>query len=295
MNTEQLDRMRWGKGFIAALDQSGGSTPKALRLYGIAEDSYHGEEEMFDLVHAMRTRIMTSPAFTSEHILAAILFEKTMEREVEGKLTADYLWEEKHILPILKVDKGLAPAKNGAQCMKPIPGLDELLERAKERHIFGTKMRSVIKEANEAGIRAVVEQQFELGVRIAEAGLVPILEPEIDIFSADKGESERIMKGYLKEHLAKLDDSIRIMFKLSIPDVDGFYSDIMEDAHVVRVVALSGGYKRDEANEKLARNPGLIASFSRALTQGLNVDQTEQEFNKMLEESIDSIYRASVT
>ena len=295
MNTEQLDRMRWGKGFIAALDQSGGSTPKALRLYGISEDSYHGDEEMFDLVHAMRTRIMTSPAFTSEHILAAILFEKTMEREVEAKLTADYLWEEKHILPILKVDKGLAPAKNGAQCMKPIPGLDELLERAKERHIFGTKMRSVIKEANEAGIRAVVEQQFELGVRIAEAGLVPILEPEIDIFSADKGESERIMKGYLKEHLAKLDDSIRIMFKLSIPDVDGFYSDIMEDAHVVRVVALSGGYKRDEANEKLARNPGLIASFSRALTQGLNVDQTEQEFNKMLEESIDSIYRASVT
>ena len=295
MNTEQLDRMRWGKGFIAALDQSGGSTPKALRLYGISEDSYHGDEEMFDLVHAMRTRIMTSPAFTSEHILAAILFEKTMEREVEGKLTADYLWEEKHILPILKVDKGLAPAKNGAQCMKPIPGLDELLERAKERHIFGTKMRSVIKEANEAGIRAVVEQQFELGVRIAEAGLVPILEPEIDIFSADKGESERIMKGYLKEHLAKLDDSIRIMFKLSIPDVDGFYSDIMEDAHVVRVVALSGGYKRDEANEKLARNPGLIASFSRALTQGLNVDQTEQEFNKMLEDSIDSIYRASVT
>ncbi len=292
---EQLDRMHWGKGFIAALDQSGGSTPKALRLYGISEDSYHGDEEMFDLVHAMRTRIMTSPAFTSEHILAAILFEKTMEREVEGKLTADYLWEEKHILPILKVDKGLAPAKNGAQCMKPIPGLDELLERAKERHIFGTKMRSVIKEANEAGIRAVVEQQFELGVRIAEAGLVPILEPEIDIFSADKGESERIMKGYLKEHLAKLDDSIRIMFKLSIPDVDGFYSDIMEDAHVVRVVALSGGYKRDEANEKLARNPGLIASFSRALTQGLNVDQTEQEFNKMLEESIDSIYRASVT
>lgn len=295
MNTEQLDRMHWGKGFIAALDQSGGSTPKALRLYGISEDSYHGDEEMFDLVHAMRTRIMTSPAFTSEHILAAILFEKTMEREVEGKLTADYLWEEKHILPILKVDKGLAPAKNGAQCMKPIPGLDELLERAKERHIFGTKMRSVIKEANEAGIRAVVEQQFDLGVRIAEAGLVPILEPEIDIFSADKGESERIMKGYLKEHLAKLDDSIRIMFKLSIPDVDGFYSDIMEDAHVVRVVALSGGYKRDEANEKLTRNPGLIASFSRALTQGLNVDQTEQEFNKMLEESIDSIYRASVT
>lgn len=295
MNTEQLDRMRWGKGFIAALDQSGGSTPKALRLYGISEDSYHGDEEMFDLVHAMRARIMTSSAFTSEHILAAILFEKTMEREVEGKLTADYLWEEKHILPILKVDKGLAPAKNGAQCMKPIPGLDELLERAKERHIFGTKMRSVIKEANETGIRAVVEQQFELGVRIAEAGLIPILEPEIDIFSADKGESERIMKGYLKEHLAKLDDSIRIMFKLSIPDVDGFYSDIMEDAHVVRVVALSGGYKRDEANEKLARNPGLIASFSRALTQGLNVDQTEQEFNKMLEESIDSIYRASVT
>lgn len=294
MNTEQVNRMSTGRGFIAALDQSGGSTPKALKLYGISEDSYHGDDEMFDLVHAMRTRIMTSPAFTSEHILAAILFEKTMEREVEGKLTADYLWEEKHILPILKVDKGLAPAESGVQLMKPIPGLDELLERAKERHIFGTKMCSVIKEANEAGIRAVVKQQFELGVQIAKAGLVPILEPEIDIFSVDKAESERIMKGYLKEYLAKLDDSIRIMFKLSIPDVDGFYSDIMEDAHVVRVVALSGGYSRDEANERLARNPGLIASFSRALTQGLNVDQTEEAFNKMLKESIDSIYKASV-
>lgn len=294
MNTEQVNRMSTGRGFIAALDQSGGSTPKALKLYGISEESYHGDDEMFDLVHAMRTRIMTSPAFTSEHILAAILFEKTMEREVEGKLTADYLWEEKHILPILKVDKGLAPAESGVQLMKPIPGLDELLERAKERHIFGTKMRSVIKEANEAGIRAVVKQQFELGVQIAKAGLVPILEPEIDIFSVDKAESERIMKGYLKEYLAKLDDSIRIMFKLSIPDVDGFYSNIMEDAHVVRVVALSGGYSRDEANERLARNPGLIASFSRALTQGLNVDQTEEAFNKMLKESIDSIYKASI-
>lgn len=294
MNTEQVNRMSTGRGFIAALDQSGGSTPKALKLYGISEESYHGDDEMFDLVHAMRTRIMTSPAFTSEHILAAILFEKTMEREVEGKLTADYLWEEKHILPILKVDKGLAPAESGVQLMKPIPGLDELLERAKERHIFGTKMRSVIKEANDAGIRAVVKQQFELGVQIAKAGLVPILEPEIDIFSVDKAESERIMKGYLKEYLAKLDDSIRIMFKLSIPDVDGFYSDIMEDAHVVRVVALSGGYSRDEANERLARNPGLIASFSRALTQGLNVDQTEEAFNKMLKESIDSIYKASI-
>lgn len=247
MNTEQVNRMSTGRGFIAALDQSGGSTPKALKLYGISEDSYHGDDEMFDLVHAMRTRIMTSPAFTSEHILAAILFEKTMEREVEGKLTADYLWEEKHILPILKVDKGLAPAESGVQLMKLIPGLDELLERAKKRHIFGTKMRSVIKEANEAGIRAVVKQQFELGVQIAKAGLVPILEPEIDIFSVDKAESERIMKGYLKEHLEKLDDSIRIMFKLSIPDVDGFYSEIMEDAHVVRVVALSGGYSREEA------------------------------------------------
>lgn len=294
MNTEQVNRMSTGRGFIAALDQSGGSTPKALKLYGISEESYHGDDEMFDLVHAMRTRIMTSPAFTSEHILAAILFEKTMEREVEGKLTADYLWEEKHILPILKADKGLAPAESGVQLMKPIPGLDELLERAKERHIFGTKMRSVIKEANEAGIRAVVKQQFELGVQIAKAGLVPILEPEIDIFSVDKAESERIMKGYLKEYLAKLDDSIRIMFKLSIPDVDGFYSNIMEDAHVVRVVALSGGYSRDEANERLARNPGLIASFSRALTQGLNVDQTEEAFNKMLKESIDSIYKASI-
>ena len=295
MNTEQVNRMSTGRGFIAALDQSGGSTPKALKLYGISEDSYHGDDEMFDLVHAMRTRIMTSPAFTSEHILAAILFEKTMEREVEGKLTADYLWEEKHILPILKVDKGLAPAESGVQLMKPIPGLDELLERAKERHIFGTKMRSVIKKANPEGIKKIIDQQFELGLRIAGADLVPILEPEIDIYSPDKAECEGIMKEEMKKHLAGLPQDTKIMFKLSIPDKHGFYSDIMEDSHVVRVVALSGGYSRQEANERLSRSPGLIASFSRALSEGLNADQTAGEFDRMLAKSIKEIYEASIT
>ncbi len=294
MMNEQLVRMHTGKGFIAALDQSGGSTPKALKLYGIDESQYHNDDEMFDLVHEMRTRIMTSPAFTSEHILAAILFENTMDRKVEGEYTADYLWLKKGILPILKVDQGLSELAHGVQLMKPIPDLDDLLKRAKERHIFGTKMRSVIKQADEEGIKAIVDQQFEVGLRIYTAGFVPILEPEVDIFSADKEKSEAILKREIKRHLALLEDDVRVMFKLSIPSVDGFYSDLMEDQHVVRVVALSGGYSRDEANERLSRNPGLIASFSRALSQGLNVNQTPAEFDQLLKTSIDSIYKASI-
>lgn len=291
---EQLVRMHTGKGFIAALDQSGGSTPKALKLYGIDESQYHNDNEMFDLVHEMRTRIMTSPAFTSEHILAAILFENTMDRKVEGEYTADYLWLKKGILPILKVDKGLAELAHGVQLMKPIPDLDDLLKRAKERHIFGTKMRSVIKQADEEGIKAIVDQQFEVGLRIYAAGFVPILEPEVDIFAADKEKSEAILKREIKRHLSLLEDDVRVMFKLSIPSADGFYADLMEDEHVVRVVALSGGYSRDEANERLSRNPGLIASFSRALSQGLNVNQTPAEFDQLLKTSIDSIYQASI-
>ncbi|WP_279194031.1 fructose bisphosphate aldolase [Holdemania massiliensis] len=294
MNQEQLNRMHFASGFIAALDQSGGSTPKALRLYGIEEDQYEGEEAMFDLIHQMRTRIITSPAFTSEHILAAILFEMTMDRQIEGQYTADYLWEKKGILPILKVDKGLAQVVNGVQLMKPIPNLKELLERAQDRHIFGTKMRSVIKEANPAGIHAIVAQQFEIGLEIAKAGFVPILEPEVDITIADKEKCELLLKAEIQQHLAKLTEDVRLMFKLSIPTVDGFYSDLMEDPHVVRVVALSGGYSRKEANEKLARNPGLIASFSRALTEGLKAQQTDEEFNTLLKSSIQSIYDASV-
>ena len=288
-------RMHKGKGYIAALDQSGGSTPKALRLYGIAEDAYHNDEEMFDLVHEMRTRIMTCPSFTSEHILAAILFENTMDRKVNGKYTADYLWNQKGILPILKVDKGLAPLEHGVQLMKPMPQLDELLERAKERHIFGTKMRSVIKESNTDGIRAIVEQQFAIGKRICATGLVPILEPEVDINAADKTDCEILLKAEIKKHLALLQDDEIIMFKLTIPSVDGFYSELMEDPHVLRVVALSGGYTRDEANARLARNPGLIASFSRALSQGLSVTQSDEEFEALLKESIQSIYDASIT
>lgn len=295
MNQEQLKIMSGNKGFIAALDQSGGSTPKALKNYGIGEDRYSSDEEMFALVHEMRTRIITSPSFTSEHILAAILFENTMERRIGDKLTADYLWEEKGILPILKVDKGLAGEEEGVRLMKPIPGLDELLVRARERHIFGTKMRSVIKQANPQGIKKIVEQQFEIGLCIWAAGLVPILEPEIDIYSPDKAESEAIMKEEIKKHLAELPEDAKLMFKLSIPDKHGFYSDIMEDPHVVRVVALSGGYSRQEANDRLSRSPGLIASFSRALSEGLNAGQTQGEFDRMLAQSIREIYEASIT
>ncbi len=293
MNQEMFDRMANDPGFIAALDQSGGSTPKALKAYGLDETAWSSEAEMFDLVHAMRTRIIKSPAFTKEHILAAILFEMTMDRTIDGRLTADYLWEEKGIVPILKIDKGLAPLENGVQLMKPIPDLDELLARANERHIFGTKERSVIKEANEEGIRAVVEQQFELGKKVCAAGLVPILEPEVDINCPEKEKAEAFLKKYMKEGLAKLDDE-KIMFKLTIPTEDNFYADIMEDPHVVRVVALSGGYTRAHANELLARNHGLIASFSRALVEGLSAQMSDEVFNEKLAESVQQVYEASI-
>ncbi len=293
MNRTQLERMKNDSGFIAALDQSGGSTPKALEIYGINKDAYADEAEMYQLVHTMRSRIMQSPVFTKERILAAILFEKTMDAKVEGKYTADYLWEAKGIVSIIKVDKGLLDLADGVQLMKPIEDLDALLRRARERNIFGTKMRSVIKEANEAGIKAVVDQQFEIGKVIIAAGFVPILEPEVDIHCPNKKDAEAILKKEIEAHIKALDDSSKIMLKLTIPDMDNFYEEIMESPKVVRIVALSGGYSRKEANEKLARNHKLIASFSRALTEGLKVNQTEDAFNEMLDESIQSIYDAS--
>ena len=295
MNGQQLERMHKGKGFIAALDQSGGSTPKALGLYGIPRDAYHGDEEMFDLIHQMRTRIITSPAFTSDHILGAILFQKTMDREIEGEFAADYLWNRKGILPFLKVDKGLVEEENGVQLMKPIPDLEDVLSHAIERHIFGTKMRSVIKAADPAGIKKIVEQQFEIGLKIAGAGLVPILEPEVDIHIPDKEKAEEILLAEIKSRLSTVPEEVRLMFKLTIPTVVGLYSDLMEDVRVVRIVALSGGYSRKEANEKMAQNPGLIASFSRALTEGLSVKQTQEEFDAMLGQSVLEIYEASVS
>ena len=293
MNLKQLNQMHSAKGFIAALDQSGGSTPKALRLYGVEADQYSNDDEMFDLIHQMRTRIITSPAFTSEHIIASILFEKTMDRKIEGVYSADYLLN-KGILPILKVDKGLAPMENKVQLMKPIPDLDKVLKRAEERHIFGTKMRSVIKGADMKGIHDIVAQQFEIGIQIAKAGFVPILEPEVDISIPDKQASEQMLKKEILTHLAELPDDIHLMFKLTIPSIDGFYSDLMEDPHVVRVVALSGGYSREEANKRLRRNPGLIASFSRAFTEGLKAQQTDEEFNAMLKDSVEAVYDASI-
>lgn len=295
MNTEQANRMRNDKGFIAALDQSGGSTPKALRLYGISEDAYSTEAEMFDLVHQMRTRIMTSPSFTGEKILAAILFENTMDRQVDGVDTAEYLWTRKRIVPILKVDKGLADEVDGAKLMKPMPQLDELLERAKAKGIFGTKMRSFIASANPTGITGVVEQQFEIGRRILAAGLVPIIEPEVDIKAAQKAEAEQIMHDQILAQLDRLPDSAEVMLKLTIPSVDDLFADLIAHPRVMRVVALSGGYSREEANRLLARNHGLIASFSRALTEGLKVTQTDDEFDAVLAESIESIYQASIT
>ena len=294
MNEKQLQQMTSKKGFIAALDQSGGSTPKALRLYGIPEDKYSTDDEMFDLVHEMRTRIIKSPSFTGEKIIGAILFEKTIERKIDDKFTADYLWEEKGIVPFLKVDKGLQPEANGVQLMKDIPTLDELLKKGIEKHIFGTKMRSVIKSANEEGIKAIVAQQFDIAKKILSYGLIPIIEPEVDIHSVDKEKCEEILKKEIFANLDKLDKDQKIMLKLTIPSVEGFYSDVIAHDNVLRVVALSGGYTRADSNEKLAKNPGLIASFSRALTEGLNVDQTQKEFDDLLEESIDCIYQASI-
>ncbi|MCQ6560209.1 fructose bisphosphate aldolase [Paenibacillus mendelii] len=295
MKKEQMDRMHTGEGFIAALDQSGGSTPKALLQYGIKESSYSNDEEMFDLVHQMRSRIVTSPAFDSKHILGAILFENTMNRMIHDQFTADYLWEKKGIVPFLKVDEGLAGLDHGVQLMKPISDLNGLLKRAADKNIFGTKMRSVIKEANPEGIRKVVEQQFDIGKQIVAMGLVPIIEPEVDIHSADKAQSEKMLKEEIVKQLAALDPDAKVMLKLSIPTEDDFYRDLMDDSHIVRVVALSGGYDQREANEKLARNHGLIASFSRALSEGLTAQQTDEEFNAMLSHSIESIYKASIT
>jgi fructose-bisphosphate aldolase class I len=294
MNSEQLERMRNGAGFIAALDQSGGSTPKALRLYGIPEDSWSSEEEMFDLVHAMRTRIMTSPVFTSERILAAILFEMTMDREVEGKPTADYLWDVKGIVPILKVDKGLEAEDHGARLMKPMPQLDALLARARDKHVFGTKMRSVILLPG-AGVAAAAAQQFEVARRIIAADLVPIIEPEIDIHSPEKREAEVELKAALHAGLDTLGPDELVMFKLTPPEEDDFYADLVAHPNVVRVVFLSGGYSREDANDRLARNHGVVASFSRALTEGLSAQQTEEEFDAMLDASIRSIAAASAT
>lgn len=295
MNGQQTEHMCNGKGFIAALDQSGGSTPKALRLYGINDDAYTSEAEMFDLVHQMRERIVTSPSFTGKRILGAILFEKTMDRTFEGQPAADFLWETKHVVPFLKVDKGLLEAADGVQLMKPIPDLDELLGRATAARVFGTKMRSVIKSADPVGIAAIVAQQFEVGQRISAAGLVPILEPEIDIKAPDKAECERILADEIGSHLAADPFDTPIMFKLTIPDIDGFYTPFIEHPLVLRVVALSGGYTRAEANERLARNPGLIASFSRALTEGLTAQQSETEFDAALDASVAAIYAASIT
>ena len=295
MNQKQLERIENGKGFLEALDQSGGSTPKALKTYGIEPSAYSNDDEMFALMHQMRTRVITSPSFTSEHILGAILFKRTMESDIEGKKTADYLWEEKGIVPFLKVDLGLAPEEDGVQLMKPITDLDETLALANKRHIFGTKMRSVIHAANPAGIQKIVDQQFAVGMKIFEAGLIPILEPEVDITIDDKAEAEKILKDEIKKHLSALDDSTRIMLKISIPSVDGFYSDIIADPHMVRVVALSGGYSTEVANEKLARNPGLIASYSRALLGSLKVDMSEETFDKTLADTIAASYAASIT
>ncbi len=295
MNLEQMKRIKSGKGFIAALDQSGGSTPKALLSYGITEDSYTNDEEMFDMVHKMRTRIITSPAFDAEYILGAILFKNTMMRTIDNQPTSDYLWEKKGIVPFLKVDEGLAALEHGVQLMKPFSDLNGLLDLAIRKNIFGTKMRSVIKEANVEGIRKIVAQQFDYGRQIVEKGLVPILEPEVDIHSKEKEASEKILKEEILKGLSNLDENTALMFKLTLPSQANFYRDLMEDAHVLRVVALSGGYSRKEANEKLAQNQGLIASFSRALAQGLSADQTEEEFDAMLRQSIKAIYEASIT
>ncbi|WP_223636033.1 fructose bisphosphate aldolase [Planococcus sp. 4-30] len=295
MNQEQLEFVKNGKGFIAALDQSGGSTPKALALYGVSEDQYSTEEEMYDLIHEMRTRVMTAPSFNSDSIIGAILFEQTMDRKVEGQYTPDYLWQQKGVVPFLKVDKGLADEENGVQVMKLISDLDDVLKRANERNVFGTKMRSVIKEANPDGIKKVVEQQFEIGKQILAAGLVPILEPEVDINSKDKEQSEKILKEEMLKHLDQLSDDQNVMIKITIPTVDNYYKELIDHPRVLRVVALSGGYKRDDANQKLAANEGLIASFSRALSEGVSASQSDEEFNNMLENSIKGIYEASIT
>ena len=292
---QQLEKIKTQPGFIAALDQSGGSTPKALRLYGITEDAWSNDEEMFAVVHQMRTRIITSPSFTGERILAAILFENTMDRDIDGKPTADYLWDVKNVVPVLKVDKGLAEEKDGVQIMKPIPELDTLLKKAKAKNIFGTKMRSVIKQADADGVSAIVKQQFDVGKQILAAGLVPIIEPEVDIHCPDKADAETLLKAAILEELGDLGADQLVMLKLTLPEQDNFYADCIVHPNVLKVVALSGGYTREEANTRLVRNNGMVASFSRALAEGLSAQQSDDEFDALLDASIESIFQASST
>jgi fructose-bisphosphate aldolase class I len=295
MNEEQFQKVKSGQGFIAALDQSGGSTPKALKLYGIPESAYSDDDEMFTLVHEMRSRIIRSKSFNGDRVLGAILFEDTMDRKIDGLDSAQYLWDVKRVVPFLKVDKGLAPEEDGVQIMKPIPDLDKLLARAVQKELFGTKMRSFIKLASPAGVKAVVDQQFQLARQILAAGLVPIVEPEVDIHSPEKGEAESMLKSAIVEQLGSVGANEYVMLKLSLPDIDNFYADFVSHPQVLRVVALSGGYSRDEAVARLARNHGVIASFSRALTEGLSVDQSDEEFDALLDKSIAAIYAASIT
>ncbi|MGI3186869.1 fructose bisphosphate aldolase [Nioella aestuarii] len=293
-NQDQTNLIRNGQGFIAALDQSGGSTPKALRLYGVSEDAYSSDAEMFDLVHGMRTRIVQSPAFNGERVVGAILFEMTMDRQIGGKPSAQYLWEDCGVVPFLKVDKGLEAEENGCQVMKPMPDLDTLLDRAVANGVYGTKMRSVISAANPAGIKAVVEQQFEVGKQILAKGLVPIIEPEVTITIADKAEAEEMLRDVILAHLDALADDQIVMLKLTLPEVDNLYRPLVDHPRVLKVVALSGGYNREEANDRLSRQTGMIASFSRALTEGLSAEQTDEQFNAVLDASIQSIRDASV-
>ena len=295
LNEQQLQQIKTHPGFIAALDQSGGSTPGALRLYGIKEGAWSNEDEMFAIVHQMRTRMITSPGFTGERIIGAILFENTMDRDIEGQPTADYLWNVKRVVPFLKVDKGLATEKDGVQLMKPMPALAVLLEKAKAKRIFGTKMRSVIKQASEAGIKDIVSQQFEVAEQIIAAGLLPIIEPEVDIHCPEKAKAEGLLKAAILEKLDALPAGQLVMLKLTLPEQDNFYADFVKHPQVLRVVALSGGYSRDEANNRLRRNQGVVASFSRALAEGLSAQQSDAEFNAMLDKSIQSIFEASNT
>jgi fructose-bisphosphate aldolase class I len=294
-NEQQLQKMKSQPGFIAALDQSGGSTPKALALYGIKEDAWSNEDEMFEIVHQMRTRMITSPGFNGERIIGAILFENTMDRDINGQPAANYLWNVKGVMPFLKVDKGLDAEKDGVQLMKPIPALAELLEKAKSKRIFGTKMRSVIKRANAAGIKTTVNQQFELAAQIIAAGLIPIVEPEVDIHCPEKAKAEGLLKAAILEKLNQLPQGQMVMLKLTLPEQDNFYADFVKHPKVLRVVALSGGYSRDEANNRLRRNRRVVASFSRALAEGLSAQQSAAEFNATLDKSIESIFEASNT
>ncbi len=295
MNAEQFDKVSNAGGFIAALDQSGGSTPKALGLYGISEDAFSNDDEMFDLIHQMRSRIIESPAFNGDRVLGAILFEMTMDRQIQGVDTAEYLWTQKQVVPFLKVDKGLADEENGVQLMKPMPGLDELLARAVDKGVFGTKMRSVVKLANEQGINAIVAQQFEVGKQIIAAGLVPIIEPEVDINSPEKAEAEALLRSAIAAELDQLTPDQYVMLKLTLPEEANFYADLLAHPQCISVVALSGGYSRDVANARLSENNGMIASFSRALSEGLSAQQTDDEFNATLDSSIGSIHAASIT